>query len=234
MKNIYLYTLIIALLGCTVLSACKSLKSEEPDEFTVSLRSPSIEIGEVEFQMDTLMGFGGLAKRTAKVLYFPREDAVGLAYRQEYMNYHQFWSREGRHVFIEALKQYNEDYDARNLNRSGGKKAMKKYGSVEGYLVWQQFSFTVQAAANMNVGLGYAFKDRAPYFVIRQGVAEYKDKISRDNNRNSSILNMYLTRAQAAELSALFEQHYLNSLSLPGPGGNTFRSEDVSRDDYQE
>ncbi|WP_461257287.1 hypothetical protein, partial [Treponema sp. R80B11-R83G3] len=212
MKSINKLLIILAL--SITISACNTTKRPIVEDFTVNMNSPQVAIGEVEMQFDTLMGLGNLKKQTVSVLYFPKEDVVCLKYIYEYYTYHQFWNRRGRLYFINALQKYNEDYTARDLQKDN-KKSRRKYGIVRGYLVWQMFSFSVQAYANMNVELGYFFKDKSPYFTVFQRTAEYLDDKSRDSNRSSSNITMYFTRAQAAELSALFEQ-YIMPGEMPG------------------
>jgi len=216
MKSIYKLVIILAL--SITICACKTFKSAKVENFTVSMSSPQIMVGEVELQMDTLMGLGKLKKQNVTVLYFPKEDAFCLKYRFEFYTFHQFWSKKGRIYFLNALQKYNEDYNARDLQKSS--KSHLKYGTVRGYLVWQMFKYTIQAHANMNVDLGYIFKDNSPYFTIHQCDAEYIDSVSRDSNRTSQVVTMYFTRAQAAELAALFEQQI-----VPG---------ETEADEYQE
>jgi len=228
------YKLIISFLIILVIfSACTTNSGKDTLEFIVNQNSPQIPIGEIELQFTTLMGMGGLRKQTVNVIYFPVEDAVCLLYRQDFMNYHQFWSRMGRQAFITALQNYNQDYETRSLERRGGRNAARKYGTVRGYLIWQQFSIAVRARANMNVELGYAFKDRMPYFTISQREAEYKDAVTRDNDRTSQNITMYFTRAQAAELAALFEQHHLNELISRDAGSvHPLETADIDIDYY--
>jgi len=204
--------IIILSLGVTI-SACKTNNTVRVENFSVNMNSPQVIIGEIDLQFETMMGFGKLKKQNVTVLYFPKEDAVCLRYKYEFYTYNQFWSRKGRGGFINALRTYNEDYEARNLQKDANKSQLK-YGTVRGYLVWQLISFTVQAYANMNVDLGYTFKDRSPYFTIYQRDAEYIDTRTRDNNRSSPNITMYFTRAQAAELSELFELYIIPDTNL--------------------
>ena len=199
--------LIILALSVTIIS-CNTLLNTRVEDFTVNMNSPQIAIGEVDVQFETLMGLGKLKKQTASVLYFPKEDVVCLKYKYELYTFHQFWNKRGRLNFISALQKYNVDYDARDLQKSNGKSQLK-YGVVRSYLVWQMLSFTVQAHANMNIELGYTFKDKSPYFTLHQRSAEYIDERSRDNNKTSPIITIYFTRAQAAELSKLFENYII-------------------------
>jgi len=221
---------IILFLGLLV-SSCQTTGRVKIDDFTVNMNSPKITVGEVELQFETMMGMGKLKKQNVDVFYFPKEDAVCLTYKYEFYTYNQFWDRRGRRVFISALQKYNEDYEARNLERNTNKTQLK-YGTVRGYLIWQQAAFTVQAFANMNVDLGYTFKERSPYFTIYQRDTEYIDENARDNNRISPNLTMYFTRAQAAELAEIFEQ-YVNNLPSdyeepPSPG----KKDDIPKDIY--
>jgi len=209
-KNVTIFLFLALLAG-----ACKTADGAKVkvEDFKVNMTSPQTAIGEIELQLESMMGMGPIKKQTVSVIYFPREDAVCLKYKYEFYTYNQFWDRKGRLLFINALQEYNEDYDARNLQAKSS-KSQQKYGTVRGYLVWQQANFLVQAYANMNVDLGYTFKDRAPYFSVYQRDAEYIDKNARDNNRISPNITMYFTRAQAAKLSEIFEQYIVPDIDI--------------------
>jgi hypothetical protein len=198
-KMVFIFSL------CIIAGACKTVPSVKVENFTVSMKSPNSKIGEIDLQLDQFFGLGNFKKQNVDVFYYPKEDAVCLVYKYEFYTYHQFWDKKGRDIFLDALKKYNEDYNAHNLQKSN--KSQQKYGSVRGYLVWQQLSITVQAHANMDVDLGYTFKNNSPYFTIYQRAAEYTDNRARDNNRVSPNLSMFFTRAQAANLAEIFEQH---------------------------
>jgi hypothetical protein len=207
--------LLIILSFIVTISACNTVNiPPKTDDFTASMTSPQIPMGEVEIQFETLIGLGKLKKQNVAVLYFPREDVVCLKYKYEFYTYNQFWSKKGRLSFINALQKYNEDYDARNLQRNKNKSQLK-YGTIRGYLIWQQLSITVQARAGMNVDLGYTFKDKSPYFSVYQRDTEYIDSMGRDNDRISPNVTMYFTRAQATELAELFEQCITPSFDVP-------------------
>jgi len=217
------YLLFILILSCfAFLASCGSL-ARQREKFTVSLNSPNVPIGEIETQFNPFMSIGSIKKSTVKALYYPREDAVCLQYRHELTTYNLFWSYSGRQTFITALEMYNKDYADRNLITQN-RKTIRNYGVIEGYLYWQQFSFTVLAQANVNVDIGYQFKEsapkeNAPYFSVNQRDAEFKEDAARENNRTSAVITMYFTRAQAAELAALFDQSFLKSLiTAPVPG----------------
>jgi len=221
---------LILVLAATALISCQTAPKKKPaDVFTVHWDSPRFQIGEVEVQVNTVLGLSGkLKKLTVPVFYFPQEDAVVLRFRPEFTTYQQCWSGRGRLDFIEALNKYNEDYDARVLEERN-RKSSRKYGLVQGYLIWQQFQYTIRARGTMNMELGYAFKDRAPYFQVNMLSAEYIDEISRDSNRTSPVLPMFYTRAQAADLAALFNREYLDDLTRSGTIPNVRTDMD---DDY--
>ena len=231
MKKNYLFFILI--FSCfAFLAGCGSFPQQR-EKFTVSLNSPQIPIGDIETQFNAFMSFGKLKKETAKAIYFPKEDAVCIQYRRELVTYHQFWSYSGRQTLITALEKYNNDYSQRNLITQN-RKTLRNYGVVEGYLYWQQFSFTIQAKANVNIDIGYQFRDNSPYFSVNQREAEFKDDISRDDSRTSSVITMYFTRAQAAELTSIFDQSFLQSLiKVPIPGAAEPEAiPDVDRDEY--
>ena len=225
MKVLYFFLIILIFTTCTSTGV-------EKNEFTVDIKSNNLQIGEIQAHFDTFLGIGQLNNQDMTVTYYPREDVVCLQYRSEYITYNQFWNRRGRHIFISALEKYNEEYNARTLNIRSGRNERRAYGTTQGYLVWQQYSFSVQARAGMNVELGYAFKERYPYFAITQREAQYIDKLSRDSNRTSGNITIYFTRTQAAELAALFDPQYLAQFSIQNtlPGLNQERI--IIRDDY--
>ena len=204
MKYIAIFTLALSL---TVCSSVKTAK--EP--FSVELNSVRLPAGTVDAQFDRFLFIGGLKKDNITVEYFPREDAVCLQYRKDFITYYQFWDNDARDAFLTALGKYKEDYTTRKLGK-GGRKTKRNYGSVESYLIWQSSSFTVQAKAPMNIEMGYFFKDNAPFFTINQGEADYEDPVTRDSNRTSQEITIYFTRAQADNLAALFDPYYLRGL----------------------
>jgi len=206
MKLIYLLLIVL------VLSACASTgeKKEEVEVFKVDLKSQNIPLGEIEVQLPPLMGLGKIKKIVIPVLYFPREDAVCLQYKKDFITYHQFWNKKGRQDFINALAMYNEEYDSRTLKVNSGRKEKQAYGITQGYLTWQQFSFSILAKAPMDIQLGYTFKERTPYFLVSQLEADYIDPMTRDQNRRSLVIPFFFTRAQAANLEVLFDQSILN------------------------
>jgi AAA+ ATPase superfamily predicted ATPase len=223
----FLKKLLIIFFFVISISACKTISTVKVEDFKVNINSPQSVIGEIELQLDTLMGIGPIKKQTVTLLYFPREDVICLRYIYEFYTYNQFWDKRGRLIFINALQKYNEDYEARNLQRNSI-KSMQKYGTVRGYLVWQLISYTVQLYGNMNVDLGYTFKDRSPYFSVYQREAEFINELIGDdnagpgekgksggNNRTSPDITMYFTRAQAAELAEIFEQYIVPDNHLP-------------------
>jgi len=222
--------LLIIFFFVIAISSCKTTDAVKNENFKVNMNSPQSVIGEIDLQLETLMGMGPIKKQTVTVLYFPREDVICLRYIHEFYTYNQFWDKKGRLIFINALQKYNEDYEARNLQRNSI-KSQQKYGTVRGYLVWQLISYTIQAYSNMNIDLGYTFKDRSPYFSVYQREAEFVNELIGDdnagpgneksggksggNNRTSPAITMYFTRAQAAELAEIFEQYIIPDNHLP-------------------
>jgi len=227
MKNIKIIILLI--LCCSALNSCNTASWKGKEKFTVSLNSPHIKIGEIEPQFSAFMSFGSLKKDKIDIFYFPREDAVCLRYRRDFITFNQFWDYGGRQTFITALERYNTDYNSRDLIIKS-RRTNRIYGVTEGFLIWQMSNFTVQARANMNASFGYQFNNRAPYFIITQHEAVYKEEYSADDNRKSSAITIYFTRAQAAQLAALFDQSFLQGFA--SRDRNTERKSDADRDSY--
>jgi len=222
------------IISITILALSLGMCSTTPkvdDRFTVDLSSPQFPAGEIETQIDKTFPLSGLKLISVEVSYFPYEDAVCLRYKTDFFTYHQFWSLSGREAFINALEKYTENYADRELDMRN-RRSLNTYGVVEGYLYWQMMSFTRRVMANMNLELGYSFKERAPYYAVTQKLTTYVDPISEENNLNSQEITMYFTRAQARELVELFDQEYLNSLIPPELGIRRIISTNIEVDEY--
>jgi hypothetical protein len=224
-KNIPILVIFPALFTL-ILGACKTVV--RPDPFVVDLKSPSVEIGKFEVQVDPMLSFG-LRKIEVDVSYFPDEDAVCLQYKVDFFTFYQFWSRDGRDMFISALASYNEAYEARTLATKGSRRTRRQYGISEGYLIWQMFAYTIQAKANVKLEIGYTFSSRSPYFSVYQKEAVYTDPVARDNDRTSTVVPFLFTREQAHNLAELFSPEFLSTISLPE---NARRSGGIEADEY--
>jgi len=221
-----LIILIITLTFCT----CGTMARTEKEVFTVSLNSRQIPMGMIDIQFDQTFPLPGMRKISVTMNYFPAEDAVCLQYRADLMTYYQFWSRSGRAAFVKALEEYKEDYAARNLDRRGGRPARRKYGNAEGYLIWQLSRFTTQFKGEVNIEIGYTFKDNSPYFMLNQREAHYADPVTEKDSRESQQIAMYFTRARADDLAVFFSQEYLQGLASGAAAG----SDDYYDDYYEE
>ena len=178
------------------------------------MNSRNIPIGKAEIQVNKFLSIGALKKLNADILYYPLDNAVCIRYRHQLNTYHLFLSQFGRQSFIDGLNNYKESYEARELDTQN-RKTIRSFGVVQGYLYWQMSNFTVQSKSSVNVSIGYQFKDNSPFFTIRQERAEDKSNVTDEENRISTVVTMFFTRAQAAELAVLLEQDFLNSIAMP-------------------
>ncbi|MDR0316628.1 MAG: hypothetical protein LBH97_06995 [Treponema sp.] len=191
-------------------------------------------IGTITAQFDRLLS-SQLTTNDVQVFFYPRENAVVLQFRHEFVTYRQFWDMKGREQFSAALNRYKEDYAVRNLStRYNRTKAV--YGKVMGRLEWQSFAFTAVREASPVIDLGYRFKGDMPFFVTGQNPAREEGTASEQDKQEAVQVNMYFTRAQADELVKLFDQSWL--LGLLGDRG-TFRPmeesmEESTPDGYRE
>jgi hypothetical protein len=135
------------------------------------------------------------------------------------MTYYQYWSREAREAYSIALERYKEDFTQKALGAKGNKKTRRQYGKTECYVMWQAFTYTVRARGNTTVDFGYDVKEvsnnRAPFFTLYQREVSYTEEMSQNERRTAPNMPIYLTRAKADELTAFFDQKFLDSL-VPG------------------
>ena len=210
MKNIHLKILFV--LFIFLLNSCSLLNEifsppVKPETFKVDMNSPQIPIGVTEAQFDNPIPFAKLKKTAVNIIYFPFEDCVCLHYKINNINFYQFWRKDARELFINALENYNEDFNSLKLSRSSS-KTKNIYGTILGFLIWQEFKFTEQANSNMDLILGYYFKNKSPFFTITQGEAVHK-KPFEQSGITSGEKHIYLTKAQAEDITSFFDEDFL-------------------------
>jgi hypothetical protein len=203
--------LISLLLLWGLLNSCKTLDPHKLYPRMIADLDP-LPAGTVEAEFDRLFS-SRLDKQEMDVVFYPRYDEVALNFRYQLTSYRQFWSREGRELFIKALESYKADYAARNLDRKFS-KTRRTYGTFRGKLEW-----TYTKLSNLNVSyptieLGYSFQGErgreSPFFTVSQGSAEEASASQSDENRLGSVpIYLYFTREQAEALAALFAQDAL-------------------------
>jgi len=224
--------LFILILPLTLLTCNTPPREPRPVviPFMVDLTDPNFSAGEIETQVRRMFPASGLEKKRVEVIYYPFDDAVCLKFRPNVYEYHQFWSRNGRTAFINALEYYNVDYSNANLD-ARNRRSGNIYGSDEGYLYWQMYTITRRVSANVKLDIGYTFSDANPYFTVTQNSTSYEDKVSPDNSLDSQLITMYFTRAQARELAQLFDQEYLRGLVPPELSGRRIADTTAEVDD---
>jgi len=214
-KIISVLIIFLSINSCAFLKKEVDLAAQKEPPFTVNLKSngnsPRVPAGKIEAQFNNLFPMPGIKAVNIDVVYFPVENAVCLEYKLNTYSYQQFWHKDGRDAFLKALKSYNEDFEGQKLtNRNNRTKS--RYGVVEEcFLMWQQSNITSQGYGNMNMELGYYFREGSPFFSVTQ-LEAYFDSMSLDDQVSAEI-PMFFTRTQAEELAALFSQDYLLSIA---------------------
>jgi len=183
--------------------------------FTVDLRAPRHTMGKMDAYFDKMLGLGGLRKDEVNVYYYPTDDAAGLQFDIQLAECYLFLDESGRDTFLSAFERYKGEFEQRTLVTKG-KKTRETYGSVEGFLAWKRTKISVQAYGNAKIYFGYQFRDNAAYFTITQMEANYEDEQARSRSQTSQIVMIYLTRAQAEKLVAMFNHEFITGLRLPG------------------
>jgi len=225
------YIIILAFaLSLTVCATTKKVEKETP--FTVRHDSPRIRAGEIEAQFDKLVSLVGIKKVRVIVNYYPLEDAVSLQYKLEFMTFNHFFDKEGRAAYLRALEKYKEDYEQKKLKTKGDKQTRRQYGKVNSYVIWQAGAYTVRSQANADVDFGYDIvkvsDSRAAFFTIYRRETTYAAEHSQLDKRVAQNTSMYLTRSQADDLAALFDQDFLKSLN----SNNAYKRSDDIFDEY--
>lgn len=179
-----------------------------------------IPLGSVKIAFDQLFSADVEAKEVP-VQFNPRDDTVSLEFRYQTVIYRQYWDRTGRERFITAVRQYQGDFEARNLSAAAS-KSQSAYGSTGARAEWGQFAFSVNACSYPRMDLGYRFKGNSPYFTVVQREARDTKMPTADDSRMSLRITTYFTRHTADKTAAFFDPAYLAGvLEAQGIPGET-------------
>ncbi len=215
-KIISITLLVLSLNSCASFKKQVELAGQKEAPFTVDLRSAKVPAGETGAQFDSSVPLMPIRKIDVSVIYFPDEDAVCLQYKLSPNTFYQFWDKDGRDAFVKALDKYNEDFQDKNLRNSISGRTKSRYGTTDGYLIWQSGSFGVQAKGNMDMEFGYYFREKAPFFTVTQGEVQFENYLAGEEEEKLMISGerpMFFTRSQAAEVAAFFDQGFLDSIT---------------------
>jgi hypothetical protein len=172
--------------------------------------------------------FSSQVKEAAvEVVFHPRTNEVTLEIPQGVGLYRQFWNKEGRQLFIDALNWYNEDFDNRNLVASYN-RSRAMYGNFKGRFEWKTLRFSPTYRASPVFELGYRFRDNTPYFSVYLKSADEESGANTSGVTESPPFAVYFTRSQAAEIAKLFDQAFLlESLADKVPETTGYTERDV-------
>jgi hypothetical protein len=213
-----------------LLNSCISLDPQKLYPQMVADLDP-LSAGTAEAEFNRLFS-GRLDKQEIEVVFYPRYNEVALNFRYQFTNYRQFWSQEGRELFISALESYKADYAARNLGRKFS-KTRRAYGKFKGKLEWMYTKHSDLNVSYPTIELGYSFQGErgreSPFFTVSQSSADAASPWSQsDETRLGSVpIYLYFTREQAETLATLFAQDALLAMIA-----ETYTDE--PRDEYQE
>jgi len=179
------------------------------------MNSPYITAGSIEAQFNRPFPLSGVSKEDVNVIYYPFEDAVCLQFKSNTVSYNQFWDRKGRIAFLAALEKYKEDFTNQRLKSRNNNKTKSQYGKIdESYLVWNTYRYSLSYRGNMEVELGYYFRDNSPFFAVTLLEAEYiSPSLDKERDDTSPVIPIFFTRAQAEELAQIFDQDFLTSIT---------------------
>ena len=174
-----------------------------------------IETAAITAQFPNFLGTA-LESRRLSVFFAPRDDEALLRFRMSGNDYLLCLPREARALVRKAAIQYNEDFDARRLDRDIFKsKSERIYGEIEGCrMEWRLGSLAMNGEASPKVAAGYLFEDRSPYFAITVYSADNLNYDSSGGNIEKSVTYaIYLNKEQSLALAdALSEAALLSAV----------------------
>jgi hypothetical protein len=236
-QAVTLFLAVSALGSCAFFNRQAKLAALAKQRFSVNESSPNVEIGGIEAQFNRPFPLSGVEKKDIAVTYYPFEDAVCLQFRSNSVTYNQFWHRAGRAAYVKAMEKYNEDFSNQRLKARNNSRTKTQYGASGGlFLIWYAYErLSVHASGNMEMQLGYYFRENAPFFAVTQMEAFFESpSLEKENNEYSSEIPIFLTRAQADRLAGIFDQEYLQSvipeMYIPALNRNANRRTDNTPD----
>ena len=198
---------------CAALLACLSCTSID-----MASRYPNmiadmdpLLIGTIEVSFDQVFTSRVKLNDEVKVIFYPRENTVALEFRHELVTYRQFWNLAARQRFIDALKLYKDDFDARRLVFKYN-KSRAAYGKIQGKVEWETFKFTSTYKSSPLLELGYRFKGESPYFTVLQRSAKEETGAMSGSQLESKQIPMYYTKAHGERLAEFFNQDFLHRI----------------------
>lgn len=170
-----------------------------------------VSVGIIEAEYKTILG--KLNKFEVETIFYPRYNAVVLNFKYQFTTYRQFWTPEGRDLFIKASESYNNDYTLRNLNRKlKFSRTRRTYGKFTGGLEWTHGKYAQTSESSPIFELGYSFQGEknkeTPFLTVTQNSAT-ETSVSDGSKLDSVHIYMYFTREQAASLARVFDQNSL-------------------------
>jgi hypothetical protein len=194
-----------------------------------------VSIGVVEAEFDRLLS-ARLNKLEMEVVFYPRYNQVALDFRYQLTRYRQFWSQEGRELFIKAVESYKADYASRNLGRKFS-RTRKTYGKFTGKLEWTYSKYSDWSVSSPVIELGYRFRgekgNETPFFTVSQSSAREESSLRDGSNKLDSVpIYMYFTREQADELARVFNQESLLGALVLSPDYDQPKDDDYWEADF--
>ena len=195
---------------------CKTIQLGE-ERIEINLRGHRIPAGSVEANFFNPVARDNLSRGDIRVLYYPEDDVVCLAYRHNFVSYYQFWDRANRSAFISSLEQYKIDYEARNLTTRRKMRTKRQYATErDTFLAWETTIISTFGFGWTNLEIGYQFVRNSPFFSVTQQESVNEEPETRADNYTTETVVFYFTRAQADSVAAIFDREFLVELEQTG------------------
>ncbi|AEF82789.1 hypothetical protein TREAZ_1137 [Leadbettera azotonutricia ZAS-9] len=116
----------------------------------------------------------------------------------------QYWDREARIAFVNAVNSYAGDYGQKRFPVGLGASGV--YGSFRSFIQWQTFSRAGIYEAYPGITMGCRFiNERDPYFTLTQ--FSEREVTHRNWNIESPQISFWFTLSQARALSNIFNKY---------------------------
>lgn len=156
-------------------------------------------------------------KRLCTFIHKPQTDLGGFLVRYDTSTYACYFAKNERNALIKAARQYNEDFDNKNLDKKN-KKSEKTYGFVGAFEEFGIAESMMSSYSKPKVYFGYKFMGKSPYFSIYVVRAPNLNEDLGPNRPPQSIdQKYYFTKAQLQKLTDFLEDENIDSLDVTLP-----------------
>lgn len=165
-----------------------------------------------ETSVFTTTPVGSLKQKAATVTVDPKKKMAGFGSGYMAAYYYLFLEKSSREMLRNAINDYFNDFDNKNLKRKAG-NTNDVYGKIPVTLRWGTLSNSTPSNGTGKMYCGYKFNKKSPYFAITiYPVHNNRYEIVDTVETESLLLNYYFTRAQLKELLNMMTEENIEKI----------------------